>query len=289
MIQSSIIFNKEKHTYTLNGELLPIQGITRMIDRQIFGGKMQNVPESVLRRYAEFGSLVHKEIQDYYEKGDFPTTDEAMAFVTKGIQCLTCEYVVGDERVATAIDFVGEDGFLYDFKTSTTLDKERVSWQLSICAYLFERQTGLKPAGLMAVHLRGKECTFVGVERKQDEQVEALIRAELNGEQYMSEETAMQRLIDLEKTIIQIKKEAELYEERKKVLLSGLQEKMAEMGLKTLKTENLILTLVPESSTTTLDAKKLKEEMPEIYQKFEKTGTRKGYLKMTVKLSKDLT
>jgi hypothetical protein len=283
MKKSRVVFDEAAHSYTLNGELLPIQGITRMIDRQIFGGKMQNVPESVLKKYAEFGSLVHKEIQDYYENGDLPTTDEAMAFVTKGIQCLTCEYVVGDDRVATAIDFVGEDFFLYDFKTSTTLDKERLSWQLSICAYLFEKQTGMKVKGLMGVHLRGKECTFVGIERKHSEQVEALIRAELTGESYLSEERSMQRLIDLERTIIQIKQEAEMYEERKKVLLAGLQEKMAEMGLKTLKTENLILTLVPESSTTTLDAKKLKEEMPEIYKQFERSGTRKGYLKMTVK------
>lgn len=283
MKKSDILFDEKNHKYTLNGELLPIQGITRMIDRQIFGGKMQNVPESVLKKYAEFGSLVHKEIQDYYENGDFPTTDEAMAFVSKGIQCTVCEFIVGDERVATAIDFVGEDGFLYDFKTSTSLDKERLSWQLSICAYLFERQTGKKVKGLMGVHLRGKECTFVGVERKSDEQVEALIQAELLGESYLSEERSMQRLIDLEKTIIQIKQEAEMYEERKQVLLTGLRDKMAQMGLKTLKTDNLTLTLVPESTTTTLDSKRLKEEMPEIYSQFEKTGTRKGYLKMTIR------
>lgn len=283
MKKSDIVFDEKNHTYTLNGELLPIQGITRMIDRQIFGGKMQKVPESVLRKYAEFGSLVHKEIQDYYEKGILPISDEANAFIKQGIKLLACEFIVSNEYVATAIDAVGEDLFIYDFKTSTVIDKERLSWQLSICAYLFEKQTGLKVKGLMGVHLRGKECTFVGIERKHNEQVEALIRAELNGEQYMSEETAMRRLIDLEKTIIQIKQEAEMYEERKKVLLTGLQEKMAQMGLKTLKTDNLTLTLVPESTTTTLDTKRLKEEMPEIYQKFEKTGTRKGYLKMTVK------
>lgn len=283
MKKSDIVFDEKNHVYTLNGELLPIQGITRMIDRQIFGGKMQNVPESVLKKYSEFGSLVHKEIQEYYENGMLPITDEANAFIKQGIECAACEFIVSNDVIATAIDFVGKDMFLYDFKTSTALDKERLSWQLSICAYLFEQQTGQKAKGLVGVHLRGKECKFVGIERKQDEQVEALIRAELNGEQYMSEETAMQRLIDLEKTIIQIKQEAELYEERKKVLLTGLGEKMAEMGLKTLKTDNLTLTLVPESTTTTLDTKRLKEEMPEIYQKFEKTGTRKGYLKMTVK------
>lgn len=283
MKKSRVVFDEAAHSYTLNGELLPIQGITGMIDRQIFGSKMQNVPESVLKKYSEFGSLVHKEIQEYYENGMLPISDEANAFIKKRIECAACEFIVSNDVIATAIDFVGKDMFLYDFKTSTTLDKERLSWQLSICAYLFEKQTGLKVKGLMGVHLRGKECKFVGIERKQDEQVEALIRAELNCEQYMSEEKAMQRLIDLEKTIIQIKQEAEMYEERKKVLLTGLGEKMAQMGLKTLKTENLTLTLVPESSTTTLDAKKLKEEMPEIYQKFEKTGTRKGYLKMTVK------
>lgn len=283
MKKSHIVFDEKNHTYTLNGELLPIQGITRMIDRQIFGGKMQKVPESVLRKYAEFGSLVHKEIQDYYEKGILPITDEANAFIKQGIKLLACEFIVSNEYVATAIDAVGEDLIIYDYKTSTALDKEYLSWQLSICAYLFEKQTGLKVKGLMGVHLRGKECKFVGIERKQDEQVEALIRAELNGEQYMSEETAMRRLIDLEKTIIQIKQEAEMYEERKKVLLTGLGEKMAQMGLKTLKTDNLTLTLVPESTTTTLDTKRLKEEMPEIYKQFERSGTRKGYLKMTVK------
>lgn len=283
MKKSRVVFDEAAHSYTLNGELLPIQGITGMIDRQIFGGKMQNVPEYVLKKYSEFGSLVHKEIQEYYEKGILPITDEANAFIKQGIKLLACEFIVSNEYVATAIDAVGEDLFIYDFKTSTVIDKERLSWQLSICAYLFEKQTGLKVKGLMGVHLRGKECKFVGIERKQDEQVEALIRAELNCEQYMSEETAMQRLIDLEKTIIQIKQEAEMYEERKKVLLTGLGEKMAQMGLKTLKTDNLTLTLVPETTTTTLDAKKLKEEMPEIYKQFERSGTRKGYLKMTVK------
>lgn len=283
MKKSRVVFDEAAHSYTLNGELLPIQGITRMIDRQIFGGKMQNVPESVLKKYSEFGSLVHKEIQEYYENGVLPISDEANSFIKQRIECAACEFIVSNDVIATAIDFVCKDLFIYDFKTSTVIDKERLSWQLSICAYLFEQQTGLKVKGLMGVHLRGKECKFAGIERKQDEQVEALIRAELNGEQYMSEETSMQRLIDLEKTIIQIKQEAEMYEERKKVLLAGLQEKMAEMGLKTLKMENLILTLVPESSTTTLDAKKLKEEMPEIYKQFERSGTRKGYLKMTVK------
>lgn len=283
MKKSHIVFDEKNHTYTLNGELLPIQGITRMIDRQIFGGKMQKVPESVLKKYSEFGSLVHKEIQEYHEKGILPITDEANAFIKQGIKLLACEFIVSNEYVATAIDAVGEDLIIYDYKTSTALDKEYLSWQLSICAYLFERQTGLKVKGLMGVHLRGKECTFVGVERKADEQVEALIQAELLGESYLSDERSMQRLLDLERTIIQIKQEAEMYEERKKVLLTGLGEKMAQMGLKTLKTDNLTLTLVTESTTTTLDTKRLKEEMPEIYKQFERSGTRKGYLKMTVK------
>ncbi len=80
MKKSRVVFNEDAHSYTLNGELLPIQGITRMIDRQIFGGKMQNVPESVLKKYSEFGSLVHKEIQEYYENGMLPISDEANGF-----------------------------------------------------------------------------------------------------------------------------------------------------------------------------------------------------------------
>ena len=56
--------------------------------------------------------------------GDFPTTDEAMAFVLFGIQCRACEYIVGDERgwQQRSTSLV-KDLFLYDFKTSTSLDK----------------------------------------------------------------------------------------------------------------------------------------------------------------------
>ena len=55
--QSKVIFDPQEHTYTLDGMLL--QGITGMIERQLFPDKYSGVPEFVMKRAAERGSFVH--------------------------------------------------------------------------------------------------------------------------------------------------------------------------------------------------------------------------------------
>ena len=285
MIYSNVIFNEEAHTY-ITPEGKKLSGITGMIDRQIFGGKYSNTPDYILQPYADFGSMVHQELDEFYTVGINPTTPEAKKAITMLPICEASEYLVNDDYFATKIDFVSTSFDLYDYKTSRVLDLERLSWQLSVCAVLFEKQNGFPCGKLYGVHLRYENCEIVEVPRKSDEMVLSLLQAEKNHEQYFiaeTEETRLNRLISLENTIIQIQKEAEYYEERKKELLAFFEQKMTEVGMKKIETDKLIITKVEPTQSVGIDTARLKKEMPDVAEKFQKITDKKGFIKLTIK------
>ena len=61
LIESNVIFNQEQHTYTLNGVLLI--GITGMLKRQLFPDKYKDIPEYILNKAAEYGSMIHEVLE----------------------------------------------------------------------------------------------------------------------------------------------------------------------------------------------------------------------------------
>lgn len=291
---SDVRYNDELHTYTRpDGKLL--SGITGMIDRQINGGKFAKMDQEFLRPYAEYGSKVHNEIETYHTVGIEPTTDEAWAWANwhevKDRAIMATEYTVTDgEHFATNIDFVDmdSDGFyIYDFKTSSVLDKDSLSWQLSICAELFNIQNGFYPAKLFGVHLRGDTCNVVEIERKPTESVLRLLEAEIQGERYIvpqeDQKAEIRQLLDLEQCLIRIKQEAEYYEQQKAELLAGLEKEMDKAGLKKFETDSIIITKVLPTQSKGLDTKRLQAEQPELCKGYEKITERKGYLKLTIK------
>lgn len=283
MKYSDVIFNEAEHTYT-TPEGKKLSGITRMIDELIFGGKLSKVPESILKPYAEYGSLVHNEIDMFYTIGLTPTTPEAKKAIDTLPKCLTTEYLVNNDDFATKIDFVSGDYDLYDFKTSRVLDIESLSWQLSCCAVLFKHQNGFECGRLYGMHLRGDVCEVVEVERKTDEQILRLFEAYLSNTDYLdltSDETALNKLHSIEEAIIRIKQEADFYEQQKQELLMFFESKMGDV--KKIETDRLIITKVEPSVTKTIDSVRLKKEMPDIASAFEKITERKGYIKLKIK------
>ena len=54
---SGVIFNKENHTYELNGKML--QGITTMLQRQLFSTEYEGIPWAIVKKAGEYGSQVH--------------------------------------------------------------------------------------------------------------------------------------------------------------------------------------------------------------------------------------
>ena len=159
LVKSAVIFDEAKHTYHLNGEKLG--GVTPIV-KWVYPDTYKDIPESVLAKAAEHGSLIHKACQLYNEAG---IADDAEPQVADYIQLVTTaslvpvasEYTVSEnEHIASQIDVVykgsGKGNFvLADIKTTSAIHVENVTLQLSIYAWLFEMQNPGKYSEMLLV------------------------------------------------------------------------------------------------------------------------------------------
>lgn len=298
LVQSRVIFNQESHTYTLDGREL--QGITGMLSRQLFPDKYRAVPEAVLQRAAERGSFVHENCELADSLGIVPACTEARNYVAlkerHGLVTAANEYLVSDnEHFASCIDVVFEAGDavcdLGDIKTTYALDKEYVSWQLSVYAVMFERQNpGVKVRRLYAIWLRGSHAELVEVERKPTEAIDKLMRCEIEGRQFREVTDAVAsnpdelpaRYADAEQMIIGIDEEIKRLQQTYDELKEGLRREMEKAGVKKWKSPNLQLILKDDSTRETFDSKAFREAHPDIYGQFLKYTAVKGGLTLKV-------
>ena len=145
LVSSPVVFNEEHHTYTLNGHQL--SGVTPII-AWLFPDTYKGIPQSVLAQAAAHGSEVHKACEVYDSLDMFPEDENLKevvyqyASVTKTLPAVACsEYLVSDEhRIASCIDKVFDDDSLADIKTTSKVHGLMVQLQLSIYAWLYERQ-----------------------------------------------------------------------------------------------------------------------------------------------------
>lgn len=282
---SKVFFNPEEHRYFLNGNEL--QGITGLLHNHIFPDQYKDIPQFVLDRAAERGTMVHESIE-LLDAGFEPaeSTPEIENYkrikADNGLKTIANEYIVTDgEHFASGIDLVftngGKNIILVDIKTTSVLNKEYVAWQLSIYAYFFELQNpDLKVSKLYALWLRGDKSEFAEVERIDTATIKDLLRCEVEGRQFAN---------PLAKTDVQVPAEIKNAEiavytlvtqikeltEKKKQLSDGLLKLMQDNDVKSFKGEHITLSRKAASTREDIDKKKLKEEYPEVYAACVKT------------------
>lgn len=302
--ESGVVFHEETHTYSLNGKKL--QGITGMIERQLFPHKLDNIPESVLKKAAELGSAIHKACQMYDEIGiedQMPQVAVYKKLLDKEFpnsQVIANEYIVTDgEYFASPIDKVIQitenTVAIVDVKTTYELDKEYVSWQTSIYKYLFEKQNpGIKVGGLLALWLPKNEnqlgkAGFFFVDDKGSDAVVALMEAEKNGEQYVAAvtkteeehhiilaENAINEMLEAERLMGHYKN---IYEKYKQEALDA----MLKYGVKSFDSEKVKMTLVPGGKSMRFDSTRFKKEQPDLYAQYLKESETKDSIRVTVR------
>lgn len=298
LVKSPVVFIEDTHTYIYGDKIL--QGITGMISRQLFPDKYTNVPEFVLKRAAERGSLVHSQCQFADVTGFEPESIEAKNYIdirrNAGYYPVANEYTVSDlEYFASNIDCVwGKDGVddavaIVDIKTTSKLDEEYLSWQLSVYADLFEQQNPhIKVSDLYGVWLRGDVGKLVPVKRKTTAEVTRLLECEITGKKYndgaelVSQKSMIvaQRVVDM---IIESKELAAYYKEQEKTMTTTLHKAMTEHGVKSWDTELMKATIVPASTSTTFDTTRFKADHPELYSQYLKETTKGESLRITIR------
>lgn len=180
---SQVDFFESEHLYmTKEGNILT--GVTSILSKTIFKDKYSNIPDYILKNAASYGTMVHAKCEehDIFGGSDIIEVDNYMKIKEENnLTSIENEYLISDNtRVATMIDVIfksiGNNVHLADIKTTSKLDEEYLSWQLSICAWLFEIQNhDVNVDKLFGIWLRKEKYKLIEVERKKNNKIEELL------------------------------------------------------------------------------------------------------------------
>lgn len=276
---SGIRFDKEQHHYFLG--VAELSGITGFLKKLVFPNKYKDIPLWILDRAASNGTLIHESIE--LLDGGFPPaemSDELKSYqrIKKENNLVTVanEYIVTDkEHFASGIDLVltndKEEIILADIKTTSVLDKEYVSWQLSIYAYLFEMQNpSLKANKLFVIWLRGDKSEYAEVERIDTEIIKDLLQCEVDGRQFINplakpDADVPIAIKNAEYSVYTLVTQLKELNEKKKQLSEGLLKLMQENDVKSYKGQYITLSRKAAYTKKNIDNKKLEKKYPEVY------------------------
>lgn len=292
--QSRVVFNQEEHTYTLDGKQL--SGVTSLLSRQIYRDKYIDISKEVLRRAAQRGSLIHETIELVDSIGVSSELEEVKAYEAiksqYGLTTYCNEYLVSDnDYIASSIDIVFDDCSLADIKTTSKLDKEYVSWQLSIYAYLFELQNPTEQANrLYAIWLPKPQYgtpALVEVERKPAELVRQLIECDKSGKQFAMPAMADSAQITIPDNVIAevraIEYQYKELEDKRTKIQQQLLTLMRDNGIEKFAAEGLTLTYRKPATRKSVDSKMLQSKYPNIYNEVLRESSTKDSI--TIKIA----
>ena len=163
----------ETHTYIYNGEILP--SITQVMNMK-FKNKYSGISKEVLQRAAERGSKIHKTIEDYERHNqENPESVELRnyKFLKKAykFECIDNEVPVvifkdGKAVACGRLDLVLEEEGkigLGDIKTTSTLDREYLRYQLNLYRIGYQQCYGTDIAFLRGIHLRNDTRKYIPI------------------------------------------------------------------------------------------------------------------------------
>lgn len=294
--ESGVLFDKESHTYHLDG--IRLQGITSMLHKRLFPTEYANIPKEVLDKAAARGSAIH-EACEALDNGEEVVTDympEVLAYealkAKKKLRHLRSEYLVTDgDDFASAIDKVYEvDDHtvdLGDIKTTSALNKEYVSWQLSIYALFFETMNpDIKVRNLYAIHIRDGKAKLVKVPRIPIDKVLNLLADEILDAPVKVVDTTLPSMPDqykeMQYTIAYKIAAIEEMEKDIKEVKARLLEEMDAAEVTKWQGDMLTFTRKADSSRETFDTKRFKAEHPELYKQYTMITNTRGSVSITI-------
>lgn len=287
-----IFFDATSHSYLLDDDTL-LMGVTELIKKHNLGGvDYSGINPEVLRKAAEEGTAIHKELQDY-ENGETIFASELIDEYKKlGLKFVESEYPVSDfEVIASAIDMVYEGSapdkvILVDIKSTDKYHRRYLEWQLGGYRTEFERlNPGLKVEAMFCLHIDKKKHKIRGfypVEGVSEAEWDSLKQAEKDGLIYIDENAIPDAALVLEEDelqtyVAQATKIAELkatikeIEGAMKFCDERLLAYMAENNLDEMAAPGGVFKRKAAYTQTRVDSTALKTKFPAVYEKVAKT------------------
>jgi len=284
-----IKFIPETHQYFLGKKELT--SITTLLKRHGLSTDFSEImiSPSVLADARDRGNLIHKEVEEYIKENKQPTTKEAKQIVewynadlfkTK----IECEKIIFNQEFAGKKDlsfWSNGIGYLTDTKTGKKLDIVSCSWQLSLYEYL----ENIKYDKFLIFHTpKDADLKIVEVPRIPKEEIERLLECERNCEIYQPKTVELATVnaeisTKISQTIEAIEKLEEVVKLFKEAVLSEMQLK----GIKKFDNGQISITYIEPTTRVSVDSKKLKEELPDVYKKYSKESVVKASIKISKK------
>lgn len=295
LVKSKVRFDEEQHRYFLDGKEL--SGITGTLIKKAFPDTYKGIPDAVLAKAAERGSVVHQNLElfDTVCNSDInimpsvlpEVKDYNEMLISYGLHHVDSEYLVSDnENFASAIDKVLADNegniYLADIKTTATLHYDNVSLQLSIYAKWFEEQNpDLKVKEIVCMWFKNGQSKFQPLPRVADYQIDDLINA------YLADDTDYQYKVEVPEQFSALEQEYRLVSARMdalKIKQDDLKEQMMKMmeanKQKSIKTNIGSYSYVAASTKKTFDTKLFKDTEPDHYEHYLKETTTKPSIRI---------
>lgn len=294
--KSNAVFDEKEHKYYVDGKELI--STTQLMRKHNLSPDYSSVDEETLNKSANYGTLIHKELELFIKKDEVSFTQEVENFEMwiKENQLennmVASELQVNNDLVAGTIDFIYEDAdglVIADFKTTSQIHKEAVSWQLSI----YRELLGMEIKKGVCFHLKGGLFEVLDIPLKQKEEVERLFDAERNGELYkpydLIPSDSVEALVQFQLQLMAMDEAKKKIEAQMEAFKDYCLQEMEVRGLMKYEINNngikLTITRVLESKSESVDAKQLKADNPELFEKYKKIKTTKSYVKVSCKAS----
>lgn len=288
-------FNEENHSYTLikeNGEEIDLVSVTQLLKKHGLSPDYSNIDSEVLKLKAERGKVIHEELEQYINHKQVGFTGEFEAFyeqcVCEDILLSKSEFMVWNDEIAGTVDVAGlikGQTFIGDFKTTSSLHREAVAWQLSLYAYLMNESFDK----YLCFHFPDDHtCKIVELKPIAREEIEKLLDCERNSILYERktfeiDATSCEKLITVQSELKALTERKKQLEEMEESLKDFLIEKFEETGLPFIENDYFKITYIAPTTRDSLDQKRLREELPEIAKQFTKTTPVKAQVRIKLK------
>jgi len=310
-----ITFDEKDHVYTLNGEIADIS-VTQLLAKHGLGTEYGDVDKKTLSAARAYGNHVHKDLENVL------AIEKYQPITTFGDQYLDWLYLNdlrGRPEQKLGIQWHGllicgtADAMLYektvnkqvivDHKTTASLNKEQVSWQVSILDYMARKLefetinnvslgwgTSKQQIEFYCLHCDKKteKMTPVKLDKIPDSEIEKLFNAELNGKKYQRPALVISKInaLDFEEA----QAEMEYLTDRMKRAEDNIK-KFREIFSREMEKQNVKswvspsgnykVTYVPPTTQVRVDGKDLKKKFPDIYAMVAKPSLKSAYVLIT--------